>query len=560
MGTAQATGTVFGPRFDVGREPWAPRLGWAATAAHSAIPLVVALAVFLPHSLALRDWLIDDAGISFAYARSLAQGHGLVAQAGVPPVEGFSNPLWTLLLSGLFATGLFDLAWTPKVLSFALVAATFMVIARGRAETSWPRAAGTLVALLLLALNTGFVVWTSSGLENPLLAFLAALSCVVSARAVASASSRLERAAGAIAGLLALTRPDAVVYAAAYPALLLSIEGLTKAGMAQRARSLGQFAVGFVPLWGGYLLFRRWYFGAWLPNTFHAKEKPSVLGLFDVAKLEDLLQGAVGRMALPAVLFLVLGGAWLFARRRADDHTRSVFVHLGLATASYLVMPADWMGEYRFATAFFLFFAWALSEVASGRAAPGGRVSRPMVAAATAFSLLLILETSITSAPRSAAFAANPVVPLSKVEAFGADGYNRLARILGATGASLMTPDVGGALLGSTLRIYDLVGLCDVVAARTLTHDTAAFHDYVFATARPTFIHVHGGWAQWAALGADPRLQRDYAPLWEVWASDGGSDPWSADYVRRDALAGDPSRLAALRRAFVEMGLPRLNP
>jgi hypothetical protein len=49
-------------------------------------------------------------------------------------------------------------------------------------------------------------------------------------------------------------------------------------------------------------------------------------------------------------------------------------------------------------------------------------------------------------------------------------------------------------------------------------------------------------------------------PLWEVWASGGGSDPWSADYVRRDALAKDPSRLTALRRAFVEMGLQKLNP
>ncbi len=123
-----------------------------------------------------------------------------------------------------------------------------------------------------------------------------------------------------------------------------------------------------------------------------------------------------------------------------------------------------------------------------------------------------------------------------------------------------MTPDVGGALFGSTLRIYDLVGLCDRVAARTLTRDTAAFHEYVFATARPTFIHVHGAWAQWAALGTDPRLGHDYVPLWEVWPSDGGAQPWSADYVRRDALRSDPSRLVALRRAFVGMGLQHLNP
>src|SRR5215831_18915345 len=68
---------------------------------------VLPFALFLAHAWLLRDWLIDDAGISFAYARNLAAGHGLVAQPGSTPVEGFSNPLWTLLVAGIFKLGLF---------------------------------------------------------------------------------------------------------------------------------------------------------------------------------------------------------------------------------------------------------------------------------------------------------------------------------------------------------------------------------------------------------------------------------------------------------------------
>src|SRR5690348_6795119 len=56
-------------------------------------------ALFVIHGLRFGGWLIDDAGISFAYARNLAAGAGLVAQAGHAPVEGFSNPLWTLLIA-----------------------------------------------------------------------------------------------------------------------------------------------------------------------------------------------------------------------------------------------------------------------------------------------------------------------------------------------------------------------------------------------------------------------------------------------------------------------------
>ncbi len=65
-------------------------------------------------------WQIDDAGISFAYARNLALGHGLVAQPGVIPVEGYSNPLWVFLLAAFSVVRLFDPLWTPKLLSLGL--------------------------------------------------------------------------------------------------------------------------------------------------------------------------------------------------------------------------------------------------------------------------------------------------------------------------------------------------------------------------------------------------------------------------------------------------------
>ena len=43
-------------------------------------------------------FLSDDCYISFRYARNLVEGHGLVYNPG-ERVEGFSNPLWVLLLA-----------------------------------------------------------------------------------------------------------------------------------------------------------------------------------------------------------------------------------------------------------------------------------------------------------------------------------------------------------------------------------------------------------------------------------------------------------------------------
>jgi hypothetical protein len=79
----------------LGRIPW-----WLWLAAP-------AFAVFLLHSsLGFGGWLADDAGISFAYAHNFIRGHGFIPQVGAPRVEGFSTPLWTVLLPPLFVAAL----------------------------------------------------------------------------------------------------------------------------------------------------------------------------------------------------------------------------------------------------------------------------------------------------------------------------------------------------------------------------------------------------------------------------------------------------------------------
>ena len=73
-------------------------------------PLLVALAVALTPFLLLVwrfDYVCDDAYISFRYARNLVLGRGLRFNLGVePPVEGYSEFLWVLLVSGGLKLGL----------------------------------------------------------------------------------------------------------------------------------------------------------------------------------------------------------------------------------------------------------------------------------------------------------------------------------------------------------------------------------------------------------------------------------------------------------------------
>jgi len=69
--------------------------------------LLIALAATGLHYLLHIKFTVDDAAISFSYARNFAQGLGLGAlYPGAPRVEGYSNLLWVILLGGGTRLGL----------------------------------------------------------------------------------------------------------------------------------------------------------------------------------------------------------------------------------------------------------------------------------------------------------------------------------------------------------------------------------------------------------------------------------------------------------------------
>ena len=193
---------------------------------------IVLLAAFGAHLAVYGAWLVDDAGISFAYAVNLAHGDGLVAQPGAAAVEGFSNPLWVGLFAALTKLGLFghvDLLGMPnyvvvtKGLAIALQGVVLgcmaiairrvLVIVRGERPTFAVFLACWTGAGLLLAANPSYVIWMGSGLENPLLAAEVAALAAVAMCTLPSPSRRAMVTLGGLSGLAALTRPDGIVYA-----------------------------------------------------------------------------------------------------------------------------------------------------------------------------------------------------------------------------------------------------------------------------------------------------------------------------------------------------------
>jgi hypothetical protein len=526
--------------------------------------VAVPFLLYLVHACLFGRWIIDDAAISFVYARNLAAGHGLVAQPGLPPVEGYSNFLWVLLMALFFLLRLFHPVLTPKLVGMALTGGLFLGLHDALRRLDPAGGAIAFVVLCATALNTSFTVWTVSGLENALYAALIGLLFWLLVRERTGEPRPwirwLPTAAGAVAAGIALTRPDGMLYAGLYPLLTLGAEGRPLRFGAAAGR-IARFAAVALVLYGGFLAFRYAYFGDLQPNTYYAKSAKMSALLRDLLELKPSLwdrlhepvESAAGDAGQLLVSVLIAGAAFLAWRRRLRWAHLALLAFAGCAAVVYILLPGDWMREFRFTTPFhpFAYAVAVLLAVDLGRELvprPGPRKVAGRLAAAAALGLALLLFV-----PRTLAYAADPALPFSQIEERIGRRYNRFAAMLDLpAGASYLGPDVGGALWASRLRIYDLGGLTDRTVARTLRGHRKEFHDYVFAVARPTFILMHSEWGFAARLNLDPRFRRDYVPLY-VEGEPGertinlGNPRQSGVFVRKDAIVGKEAAVEKIR-------------
>ncbi|WP_245670736.1 hypothetical protein [Nocardia flavorosea] len=501
------------------------------------------------------SWIVDDAGITFAYARSAAEGFGPVLQPGAEPVEGFSNPTWLFVLMvgkwcGLFDRGaLFgipDYALYPKAVALiccmGILAACY---AAARRVSRWP-ALVTFAAGAVLASIPSFVIWCFSGLENALFALTV---CVLAAHLfLAVLDDRLWTpavavTAGALAAFAALTRPDGLIYLAAYP--LTSVILMRRATWPAALRCGLYSGLAFAIPYGTYLLWRITEFGRLVPNTAVAKHQ-SLPSLYDLARAGELVQYA----GVPAVLAAVMvGGLALWPPGRWRDGAVALLVPLVLAVVAYCVLEPDWMAQFRFATP-----VWALGAVVLVLSV--GQLAARLRKHGRALVALGLIGAAIPSgcafAGQSAAYSADEDVPVCWIALRFGRLFNGYADILRIPRGTLLTPDMGGSALTSRLQLIDMAGLthtrmADIIAG----NDRTTFGDYVFEELRPTFIHTHGPWLE-NNITSDARVMRDYYVLQR------SEDPTvpDEDWVRKDVVH-DQRQLGQLRE-YAATAIPPL--
>jgi hypothetical protein len=215
-------------------------------------PLVAAFVLLLLMSWLTTGWKpMEDSYISFRYAAHAALGHGFVFNPG-ERVEGYTNFLWTALLAG---GGIVRWKAIPQI---ALILELLFGLGAVWVLWKWRRSA---FAVLLLAVFPGFGDNIGLGLEAALLAFLLTLGayCLFDRHRTAAGSALL--------GLAFLARPDYGLVGL----LLLATAWLATPKAQRNLGSLLRLVAPWALLVAGMELFRFWYYGDVVPNTFHAK-------------------------------------------------------------------------------------------------------------------------------------------------------------------------------------------------------------------------------------------------------------------------------------------------
>ena len=207
--------------------------------------------------------LVDDAFISFRYAKNLVEGHGLVFNPG-ERIEGYSNFLWVILMAGGINLGIF-----PELFSIiisALVHFSCLIMSYLLALRMFKNFTLAMIVMLLVGTNWTVASFATSGLETPLqmLEFLITTFIVVGG-IEEGWNFRRCLILSLVLNIALLTRPDAIVL------VVVAIGAYIKTRGKPRAEDLPALAAPFILLLLPYLIWKATYYGSITPNSFHAK-------------------------------------------------------------------------------------------------------------------------------------------------------------------------------------------------------------------------------------------------------------------------------------------------
>jgi arabinofuranosyltransferase len=209
--------------------------------------------------------LFDDAMVSMRYASNIAAGNGFVWNPGGERVEGTTNLLWTLYMAfcHIIPIPQSKMALLIQLSGLLILIITVIVTSKTAAMISDNNSFLIIVSAFLTAFCYPLIFWTLRGMEVGLLTLLVISAVFIAIRA--SSTAQFSYIQYVLLGIAVLTRLDMVI---PFCTILLFSALVDKPHRSKHVwigLLILSLAVGSQALW------RLYYFGECLPNTYYLK-------------------------------------------------------------------------------------------------------------------------------------------------------------------------------------------------------------------------------------------------------------------------------------------------
>jgi arabinofuranosyltransferase len=222
----------------------------------------------------LNKFIQDDAFISFRYAKNFVEGNGLRWNIGEIGVEGYSNFLWTIIISIGLKLEIEPVLFSQIIgIIFFILSLLIVYKIAGRVFTGW----NSTLFLFLTSFNYSFSIYATGGLETSTQTFFCLYIFWLSIEYINNQKLATLFLYSLISGVSLLNRLDSGLFILVTGVfILINIINEFKISSNGIKRYLALFlpACFIVFTW---LIWKWDYYGNILPNTFYVKggiEKP----------------------------------------------------------------------------------------------------------------------------------------------------------------------------------------------------------------------------------------------------------------------------------------------
>ena len=299
--------------------------------------------ILLLFQLLFWNFIIDDAFITFRYAKNVYFHQQMVFNVGEIPVEGYSNFLWVLLMTVSFPLNIDPIVFSKLSGMIFCHLSVFILYKLAFLLNKSEKFSNFIIVFYVLTPN--IALWSVGGLETSLFSFLLLISVYFFIIDISKRKNNPIKISPLFFVLLSLTRHEGlIVFGLTWLFFTCLLFKNKKVSKLQKLCQLLYFTGFFAIIYAPYFFWRVSYYNNILPHTFSAKQGVFSLGLF------------LGRLGfyIPLILlltpvFLLIGGNFLKnSKLRFKNEEKLYLLLLILIFSILLLLITSWMPGFRF--------------------------------------------------------------------------------------------------------------------------------------------------------------------------------------------------------------------